>query len=60
MLVLHIHDSTSMDLTNHRSCSAMVFTIEKNLCISRPTQFKSLLFKDYLYSLVWQLKLVTD
>ena len=46
-LVLHIYDSSpwlcssmSMDPPNSRSCSGVVFTIEKNMVIWQPMKFK--------------------
>ena len=44
----HIRGSTSVDSTNLRLCSTVVFTIEKNPCISRHVQFKPVLFKNHL------------
>lgn len=45
---LCIHGSISVDLTNLRSCSTVVFT-EKNPHTSAPTQLKPMLFKGQLY-----------
>ena len=45
---LCICGSASMDSTNLRSCSSVVFTTEKNPHISGPTQFKSVLVKGQL------------
>ena len=50
MWFFQILDFTSADSTSCRWCSAVVFTVEKNLCINGPTQFICLLFKDQLYS----------
>ena len=36
--------------TNCRSCSTVMFTIEQNLCISGPMQFKPMLLRGQLYS----------
>ena len=49
MWFFHIHDFTSADSISCRLYSAVVFTIEKNLCISRLAQFTLLLFKGQLY-----------
>ena len=40
--------SASAGSTNHRSRNTVIFTIEKNPCISGLTQFKPVLFKDQL------------
>ena len=40
--------SVSLDSNNHRLCSTVVFTIEKYLRISGPSQFKPTLFKGQL------------
>ena len=46
---LCIHSSTSMDSTNLGSCSNIVFTMEKNPCVSGPMQLIPVLFKSQLY-----------
>ena len=43
-----IHGLASSDSTNHRLCSIVVFTTEKNPCIIGSTQFKPMLFKGQL------------
>ena len=45
---LHIHSLTSMDSTNYRSSSSVLFTFEKHWCISGSVQFKPVLSKDQL------------
>lgn len=45
-----IHSSTSVDSTNHGSCSSVLFPVEKYSHVSGPTQFKPMLFKGQLYS----------
>ena len=49
MQFLNICDSTSMDLTNCRLCSTILFNIEKKLHIRGPMQFKFMLFNDQLH-----------
>lgn len=47
----HTHSSsgsTSLDSTNEGSCSTVVFTVEKNLRITGPLQFKPILLKSQL------------
>ena len=41
--------SISEDLANHELCSTVVFTIEKKVHISEPTELKPMLFKNQLY-----------
>ena len=41
--------STSADSANPGSCSTMLFTTEKNLCMSGPAQLKPVLFKGQLH-----------
>ena len=45
---LHIHSLTSMDSTNYRSSSSVLFTFEKHSCISKSVWFKPVLSKDQL------------
>ena len=49
-LALYFLGSAFSNSTNLRSCNTNIFSIEKNQCISRPMQFKPVLFKDQLYS----------
>lgn len=44
-----ICDSISTDSADHGECSTTDFTVGKNLSISGPEQFKSMLFKGQLY-----------
>ena len=44
---LPIEISTSLDLTNFGWCRTVVF-IFKNLCVSAPTTFNPVMFKDQL------------
>ena len=46
---IYSQPSASGDSTNRSLCSTVVFTTEKNLHISRPEQFKPVLFKGQLY-----------
>ena len=46
---LHVHGFVPSESTNHRSCSTVVITIEKNPHVSGPTQFKLMSFKGQLY-----------
>ena len=46
---LHVHGFVPSESTNHRSCSTVVITIEKNPHVSGPTQFKLMSFNGQLY-----------
>ena len=50
---LRIQGSASSDSANLGSCSTVIFTIEKNPCVSGPVQFKPVLFKGQLYFLLY-------
>ena len=42
--LVHLHSWFCIGQLNHKSCYAIVFTIEKNLHVSGPKQFKPTLF----------------